>query len=432
MLEYLKLQNVGPAEEMELDLGTRLNILTGDNGLGKSFLLDAAWFVQTGCWPAEVNSKLTTGQIGVPGSGRKNGISIEKHLDNKARPNFNFNFKSRSWDGHGYVGPPDFLMDSIVVYLMSDGSSAVYDGLRNDTSGGHRKQLETQRAFVFDPGQIWDGLKSEEGKWLCNGLIRDWASWQNKGGKIFRFLKNVLKILSPSSSEHIVPGELMRADLNDVREIPSIKMPYDGEVPVINASSGIRRILSLAYLIVWAWEEHKHAAKLTHSPHTRNICVLIDEIDAHLHPSWQRKIIPAILELQSVLPQPINLQIIGSTHSPLVMSSLEPLFDAGTDAWFDLDLVGDNGHRKVELTKREFEILGDASEWLTSEAFDMSSTVSLEAEQVLDKAEMVMEAPDFNFEEAKKIYDKLVKVLPADDTFFMRWRMVGKQKGWWK
>jgi hypothetical protein len=40
MLTYLKISNVGPSPIMELDLGERLNLITGDNGLGKSFLLD--------------------------------------------------------------------------------------------------------------------------------------------------------------------------------------------------------------------------------------------------------------------------------------------------------------------------------------------------------------------------------------------------------
>jgi DNA repair ATPase RecN len=39
MLEYLKLRNVGPAPELEMRFGPRLNLITGDNGLGKSFLL---------------------------------------------------------------------------------------------------------------------------------------------------------------------------------------------------------------------------------------------------------------------------------------------------------------------------------------------------------------------------------------------------------
>lgn len=42
MLKRLELENVGPAPRMELNLAPRLNLVTGDNGLGKSFLLDVA------------------------------------------------------------------------------------------------------------------------------------------------------------------------------------------------------------------------------------------------------------------------------------------------------------------------------------------------------------------------------------------------------
>ena len=42
MLKSLTINNVGPAPELSLDFGKRLNLLTGDNGLGKSFLLDIA------------------------------------------------------------------------------------------------------------------------------------------------------------------------------------------------------------------------------------------------------------------------------------------------------------------------------------------------------------------------------------------------------
>ncbi len=45
--------------------------------------------------------------------------------------------------------------------------------------------------------------------------------------------------------------------------------------------------------------------------------VLIDEIDLHLHPEWQRLVLP---KLSAVLP---NIQFIVTTHSPLVVGSLE-------------------------------------------------------------------------------------------------------------
>jgi len=44
--------------------------------------------------------------------------------------------------------------------------------------------------------------------------------------------------------------------------------------------------------------------------------ILIDEIDLHLHPQWQRRILPA---LTSTFP---NLQFIVTTHSPQVLSHL--------------------------------------------------------------------------------------------------------------
>ena len=47
MLKRIELNNVGPAPELGIDFGERLNLLTGDNGLGKSFLLDPAGPVVT-------------------------------------------------------------------------------------------------------------------------------------------------------------------------------------------------------------------------------------------------------------------------------------------------------------------------------------------------------------------------------------------------
>jgi predicted ATP-binding protein involved in virulence len=46
--------------------------------------------------------------------------------------------------------------------------------------------------------------------------------------------------------------------------------------------------------------------------------VLIDEIDLHLHPSWQRKIIPRMRE---AFP---NCQLFVSTHSPQLLSEIDP------------------------------------------------------------------------------------------------------------
>jgi predicted ATP-binding protein involved in virulence len=50
-------------------------------------------------------------------------------------------------------------------------------------------------------------------------------------------------------------------------------------------------------------------------PLERPFLLLLDEIDIHLHPSWQRKVLPVA---QRMFP---NAQIIASTHSPFVVAS---------------------------------------------------------------------------------------------------------------
>jgi predicted ATP-binding protein involved in virulence len=46
--------------------------------------------------------------------------------------------------------------------------------------------------------------------------------------------------------------------------------------------------------------------------------VLIDEIELHLHPAWQRKVIPALTDTFR------NCQFIVTTHSPQVLSQVKP------------------------------------------------------------------------------------------------------------
>jgi len=203
-------------------------------------------------------------------------------------------------------------------------------------------------------------------------------------------------------------------------------MPYQQDVPVVHASSGIRRIIALAYLLVWAWEEHKQAAKQLGETATSQIIFLIDEIESHLHPSWQRRIVPALLHVMTKLNAGTNVQLIAVTHSPLIMASVEPLFDEKRDAWFDLDLVGNN----VELTRRKFVKQGDVRNWLTSEAFDMKSAYSAEAEKALEEAAQALSDEHFSKEEALALEKRLRAVLSDVDPFWMRWQFVAEKKGW--
>lgn len=84
-------------------------------------------------------------------------------------------------------------------------------------------------------------------------------------------------------------------------------------LPVDVLPDGLRAILgSLAHAMVMldAWLQGSGNLAET------EVILLLDEIESHLHPAWQRKILPAF---QQLFPK---AQIFVSTHSPFVISSL--------------------------------------------------------------------------------------------------------------
>lgn len=423
MLKKLKLSNVGPAAAMELELGQRLNLITGDNGLGKSFLLDIAWWAMTGKWPAEVNSRLTSGRIALPNDKKQNAVidfEVAAISGNKAGSR-QFDREVQNWSRS--QGRP--IKSGLVFYAMSDGSFAVWDPERNYWRD-KEDPSERQDAYVFTPKEVWDGLQTQDGSWLCNGLIRDWAGWQKENGRAFQSLTAVLRQLSPDADEVLEPGALTRISLTDVRDMPTIKMPYGMEVPILHVSAGMRRIIALAYFLVWCWEEHLKAVELKGVEPESRVTFLIDEVESHLHPRWQRSVIPSLLEVMQLLATEAKVQLVAVTHSPLVMASVEPTFDAEQDAWFDLDLDSN----EVMLHQRTFIRHGDASRWLTSEAFDLRSSRSIEAEKTLEEAARILSEEVIDSELAKILDAKLRTLLGDTDPFWIRWRYVGEKQGW--
>ncbi|MBF0155357.1 MAG: hypothetical protein HQL64_16605 [Magnetococcales bacterium] len=109
---------------------------------------------------------------------------------------------------------------------------------------------------------------------------------------------------------------------------------------------------------------------------------------------------------------------------------MEPIFDPRIDKWFDIDLVSDNDHPpQVQLTEQPFIRRGDATNWLTSEAFDLKSGGSLEAEQVLEEASILMNNAEVDTDQVRTIEQKLHSVLGDTDPFWIRWRYILEKRG---
>ena len=422
MLHRLVLKNIGPAPEMVLDLGSRLNLITGDNGLGKSFLLDVTWWALTRRWPQDLNSKMTSGYAARPTDPKK-PAAISFELDSKTKKiSYTSTYSAADQGWIGKAGRP--WNPGLVTYAHSDGGFSVWDPARNYwKKQGNADVQERLPGYVFSPKEVWDGLKLDvNGKEtiVCNGLLADWTGWIRENGKPAKRIAHVLKSLSPSqdAKDLLVPGPLVRMGTEDVRDMPSLKTGYSDGVPILHASSGVRRVVALAYILLWNWQEHWIASNQRGEAPTSQVVMLIDELESHLHPRWQRSILAALLNLAQILHPKAKIQIITATHSPLVMASAEPTFNTKTDAWFDLDLEAGG---KVEMRKREFVRLGDVARWLTSEAFDLKEPRSLEAEEAITKALELLKKPKVSDDEVAAV-DRMLKAALGDiDRFWVRW-----------
>jgi hypothetical protein len=420
MLINLTLTNVGPAPHLALQLAPRLNLLTGDNGLGKSFLLDVAWWVLTRKWPHDLNDKLTSGYPARPANPKAEAsIAFQLTTAGATPVDYESRYAASEQSWLGRPGRP--WNPGLVVYAHADGGFSVWDPARNYWKrSGDIDVQDRVPGYVFSPKDVWDGLEVEiEGRTsrVCNGLLADWAAWIRERGDAAQRMEKVLHRLAPKGEGFRV-GPFVRLSLDDARDIPSIIMPYGEATPILHAASGVRRAVGLAYMLLWSWNEHVRASELRNTPLTSTVILLFDEIESHLHPRWQRSILGSLLHILEDLHEQASIQLLAATHSPLILASAEPFFDPAQDAWFDLDLV----QNQVVLNKRPFTSHGDLANWLTSNAFDFKQARSQEAEDAIELALALLREREPS-REAITAADQALRAarLPDIDPFWVRW-----------
>ncbi len=127
---------------------------------------------------------------------------------------------------------------------------------------------------------------------------------------------------------------------SEIRPAASIQTHSNGQLDIEMMSSGIQssllwiRFLALKMVYHYQFEEGWQ---------NQPAILLIDEIENHLHPTWQRRVIPALLEH---FP---GLQIFATTHSPFVVAGLK----AG-----QVHLLNRDANGVVTATTNEQDIIG--------------------------------------------------------------------------
>lgn len=423
MLRKLVLHGVGPAMDLALDpVAPRLNLLTGDNGLGKSFLLEAAWWGLTRTWHE------------TPAVPSTPDAFIEHHFDSDSKvPVRTFWDPQAQFWKRGPHRPPN---PGLVMYARVDGSFSVYDPARNyrlyaRADGG---EAESPAAYQFSSSDVLWGLRRRvlvAGQWrdetLCLGLVDEWREWQRASDPRFDLLKRLLAAIGPDD-QPLEPGELFRPYLDDVRVLPTIRMPYGQDVPITYAPAGVQRMCKLAYLLAWVMSEHEAESTRQGRAPSRQVILLVDEVETHLHPRWQRTVLPSLLAAirgWREMDRP-DVQVLVATHSPLVLTSIEPLFDPDTDALWKLDLVDG----RVQIERDVWRKRGDALMWLESDVFDETAPYSREAVAAMKEAAALMATEDASEEDADQVREQLRAVLADTDPFWLNWRSWRRSRGW--
>ncbi|MCY4007833.1 MAG: AAA family ATPase [Rhodobacteraceae bacterium] len=313
-LTALHLKDIGPASSAQLSFGERLTLIAGDNGLGKSFLLDIAWWALTGTW---------AGRPAYPFSATHRILPYMKYCIRNATGQELLGESSFDWSHYAWKEPEGGpSVAALSIYTKVDGSFAIADETRGQLQAGGPKPLS-----LFSEKEVWEGKTGE-----IEGLIRDWVSWQQSSDQTaFAMLARVLEHLSPEEDTgKLLPGEPVRIP-GDPRRIPTIEQVY-GSVPVVFASAGVQRILLLTYLIIWFWQEHRLAAKQAGVEPKRKMVIVVDELEAHLHPKWQRLVLPGLMSIGKLLSDDLEIQVIAATHSPMVLRPVDNYRAATTPA----------------------------------------------------------------------------------------------------
>ncbi len=157
------------------------------------------------------------------------------------------------------------------------------------------------------------------------------------------------------------------------------------------------RDMSLGYqtLVVWLTDL---ASKLyvrypeSDNPLAEPAIVLIDEIDLHLHPKWQRELLSV---LSSIFPE---TQFIATAHSPLVVQ-------AAGDEGANVVLLRREGDQTVVVTDVEDVRGWRVDQILTSTFFNLETARSLETEKKLARQAKLLNKLKLTAKERRELED---------------------------
>lgn len=351
-VDSLHLKNIARFDDIQLRFQPGMNYLCGTNGIGKTTILEAiaSAFVRSNY--ITIRKKVSASLPGV--------IQVGGHSDGQP-----ISAEGQIAEFVLEAGSQPFGFNGLSPYVLNIKTSRDFSYSRT-----HHLQADPDRRDHDAQQQALNGLPSGDiklwfaNRWLFRGERERWP--EHKYDNLIAAITSFSLIDKSVRLSHVDSS-----NFDIMVETPS------GIIPFELLSSGYRASFSIILGILKEIEYRKLDVRGADF----GGLILIDELDLHLHPTWQREIGRI---LKAAFP---CAQIIATTHSPHIIQSAEK---GEVIAIID----GDNGPCVNEVGYGEYGFRGWTIEEILRDVMGLDEVVTEEYRTAMRKFDDAVDAGD--------------------------------------
>ncbi|MEN2361583.1 AAA family ATPase [Levilactobacillus brevis] len=363
-IKEISLKNIGNISGLSLNLNEHMNVICGTNGIGKTTILRAVKSLFDNS-ESDLKKKYGTDQGTIVADlfdGHKRRLNIDSVLPSDENKN--------------YSNSEYFFDLANEIIVNPDSRNLEYKSLRSMSRYPDRKSNRILGNSQFLKNTVGDTLKD----WLLNRIAASGSNDDLSEAERYNIqkMKETFSVIDSKIKYKMVDWRTFEVLLND----------NGNEVYLEFESTGFKNIL---FIILGIMEEIEFRFNDLKIDEFDGI-ILIDEVELHLHPAWQDKIIGI---LKQMFPK---AQFIITTHSPAVLQSLDK------DEIIPLSIDdGDVDIKRLDLS--EYGLKGWTLEEILSDVMGVGELKNKVLRDALDGFSTAID--DNNVETAKKEYEKL-------------------------
>lgn len=329
-IKSIKLINYRGAVSLNIDFHRQLNVFIGVNGAGKSTILDSlaimlSWLVNrlkntnasgrqiseteinNGQWTAiieitgvtedsqEITWKIVKTRTGYIHAGERSNFSQLNEYTQQ--------IQRQITEHQGQINLPLFVYYSVNRAVL-DTPLKIKTKHQFDSLSAYENALTSGSDFrtFFEWFREREDLENENRKYQYDLIKPEGFCFPDPQ---LEAVRETIERFLPDFTNLIVRRNPLRMEVTKKDKIVTVNQLSDGEKCLIAMLGDLARRMAIAN-------------PQNSDPLRGNGVIIIDEIDLHLHPQWQRFVVPKLLE---VFP---NCQFFISTHSPNIITHVQP------------------------------------------------------------------------------------------------------------